>query len=116
MKKLVAGIMAFCVFAGAVPVNSVKFVDNSITASAKELGVLTYEKSSDYVVITGCDKSVESVNIPAEIEGLPVTAIGEIAFYCCSALTEITIPDSVTYTCNFLREAKSHCCSSSRHR
>lgn len=34
--------------------------------------------------------------IPTEIEGKPVTSIGQAAFASCDALTSITIPDSVT--------------------
>ncbi len=36
------------------------------------------------------------VEIPEEIDGKPVTSIGAYAFYNCTDLTEITIPDSVT--------------------
>jgi hypothetical protein len=35
-------------------------------------------------------------NIPPSIDGIPVTAIGEQAFYHYSSLTGITLPDSVT--------------------
>lgn len=37
-----------------------------------------------------------TLEIPSEIDGYPVNAIGEAAFYFCSSITEVTIPDSVT--------------------
>ena len=37
-----------------------------------------------------------SYTIPSTINGLPVTSIGEGAFYQCFSLTSVTIPDSVT--------------------
>lgn len=45
--------------------------------------------------ITGCDKTVTQLIIPAEIGGVPVTAIGDRAFANCESLTSITIPNSV---------------------
>ena len=42
---------------------------------------------------TGSDSVVE---IPAEINGLPVTKIGAGAFDSCAKLTKIRIPDSIT--------------------
>lgn len=57
---------------------------------------LTYKKYDDHIAITSCDKLAETVEIPAEIEGLPVTVIGELAFSLCKKLKTVTIPDSVT--------------------
>ena len=60
--------------------------------------------------VTDCDPDVTVANIPNYIEGVPVTAIGNSAFYNCYNLTSITIPDGVTtignsafYNCDSLR-------------
>ncbi len=57
---------------------------------------LSYKVFSDCVEITGCDKSISSITIPAEIEGKPVTRIGKNAFEWCLYLESINIPDNVT--------------------
>ena len=66
-------------------------------------GVLTYDifktniyEPYEYVKITDCDESAVSVNIPAEINGLPVVSIYFEAFQDCTSLESVTIPDSVT--------------------
>lgn len=46
--------------------------------------------------ITSSDKTVTEADIPAEIYGVPVTAIGEYAFTRRYELNRVTIPDSVT--------------------
>jgi len=39
----------------------------------------------------------ESVSVPDEIQGLPVTLIGDLAFSNCQSLVNVTIPCSVEY-------------------
>ena len=59
---------------------------------------LAYTLSSDgmYYSVTGKGTCTDTyVVIPSTYNGLPVTSIGEHAFYACSNLTKVTIPSSV---------------------
>ena len=67
-----------------------------IQANANQLdNGLWYTVYADHVEITGYSGKATEFVIPAEIEGLPVTVIGKLAFQC-SDLISISIPDSVT--------------------
>ena len=57
---------------------------------------LHYEVIGTTVIITNCNDSAVSVNIPNRIDGLRVTSIGNGAFDYCSSLTSIEIPNSIT--------------------
>ena len=102
MKKVIAGLMAFTMLCGSAYADNgiVCNIANTVSVSAKELtlenGLKYYEKSGTTITITGCDESATKVEIPAEIDGLPVTKIENSAFKDCTSLTEIIIPNSVT--------------------
>ena len=71
--------------------------DTDPTPTPGILDKLTYEIEDGKVTITDCDTSLSGdIVLPSKIEGKPVTSIGDDAFYKCSSLTSITIPDSVT--------------------
>jgi len=55
-----------------------------------------YRIDAGAVTITRYRGSGGAVNIPGTINGLPVTSIGGHAFFGCTGLTSITIPNSVT--------------------
>ena len=58
---------------------------------------LLYTKVGNTITITGSNpKASGNLVIPATIENLPVTLIGEGAFTNCTSLTSVTIPNSVT--------------------
>lgn len=92
-----------------------------LTALCACTNKISFRQDSDGYIITGCGKSIESLTIPSEYNGLPVTEIddnaffdrsnlqsvtfandsklqriGSYAFANCSSLKEITIPSSVT--------------------
>jgi BspA type Leucine rich repeat region (6 copies) len=64
-------------------------------ADAQVTNGFGYTNVSGSITITGYDCSSNVVVIPAFINGLPVTRIGESAFYQCTNLTEVLLPDSV---------------------
>ena len=66
-------------------------------AASEKYDIYTYEVGSDgTVTITDCDSSAQgAITIPSQIDGKPVTSIGDYAFNYCRSLTSITIPNSV---------------------
>src|ERR1700734_2731404 len=55
-----------------------------------------YSTNNGTVTITAYTGSGGAVIIPGRINFLPVTSIGDRAFFFCSSLTSVTIPKSVT--------------------
>ena len=106
LKKILAVVSALCMLCAVVPFSEKYVPETAISASAEDTEEYTegtyenleYMKYADYIEISGCtdEETVTEINIPAEIDGLPVTSIVDWAFYDCSGLTAITIPESVT--------------------
>ena len=70
-----------------------------MTAQAEEsktYGDFTYEEAKDGITITKYKGDKKKVVIPDKINGTEVTSIGDSAFWNCSSLTSITIPEGVT--------------------
>ena len=82
-KKLLGLLMFFClgiILSGAISVNA-----------------LGYKLSDNEITITFCDLSTNGqVDVPANIDGYPVTKIGDNAFKNCTKLDKVTLPATVT--------------------
>jgi len=90
MKKALSFILAVVLVASVLPF--------SLTASAEISGYYTYSISKGKATITDVSTSISGdVTIPNNLGGYPVTCIEDYAFSSCTGLTNITIPDSVTY-------------------
>jgi len=64
--------------------------------------ILKWTTTNEEVSINNCEtEATGELIIPDTIEGKPVTNIGNQAFFGCTNLTSITIPDSVTSIGNF---------------
>ena len=89
MKRLLSTFLAMVMIFACVPFTVFAAEDNSLWKYIIVDGEVTIKK---YI---GTESVVE---IPAEIEGYPVTTIASQAFYLCR-LSELSIPDSITYFC-----------------
>ncbi len=104
MKKhrLTALTAALCLLCTAIPMTGLPGNEMSIAAATEEeptYGILTYSVEDGCVTITGCESTTEPVEIPTEIDGMPVTKIGSTAFYGAE-FTSIVIPEGVTTICS----------------
>ncbi len=91
-KRILAFVMALAVAEGGVDVR----VYAEGTEGVTEEGLRYFINEDDSTVtITGYSGSRIGVEIPLSIEGIPVTAIADKAFYGCRKIPVITIPDSV---------------------
>lgn len=88
MKKILAVLVALCIFLVKVPVNAGTWgTYGDLRCEIQENGTVS---------IVGCDRKVTSVSIPSQIDGKPVTEIRTRAFQDCKDLSKITIPSSVS--------------------
>ena len=99
-KRLLCLCLAVALLCSVLPVASASalysaYFENYDVAYPVEGGQIYFDKDIGAVIF--CDRTVTSVDIPAEIDGVPVTKIIQGSFYRCENLTSVTIPETVTY-------------------
>jgi hypothetical protein len=63
--------------------------------ASADAGDFTYTSAGGEVTITGYTGAGGAVTIPGTIDGLPVTRLGDFAFYCLIGVTSVEIPSGV---------------------
>lgn len=88
-------------------VELVPVLEKPATTTANPASNFRYAKSDGKVTITGTKVKEDNIVIPSEVDGLPVTSIGNEAFSGCSGLMSVMIPESVTN----IGDGAFFCCS-----
>lgn len=89
MKKIKFMIPAFAI-------SAITFLNGFNVYGSEYCDSITYIVSEKEVVITGYTGNPVIINLPSQIDGLPVTEIRENAFYKCGTIKEVIIPKSVS--------------------
>ena len=90
IKQILSAILVAVMLIGIMPITS--FAEDG----EKTFGYLKYEISDGEVTIKDCDAAVAGkIEIPASIDGYPVTKIYPGAFGNCANITEFYIPESI---------------------
>ncbi len=66
-------------------------------ASAEEIAALTFTVKDGKATISSADTGATVIEIPAEYEGVPVTAVGQNAFISCYNITEFVVDENSEY-------------------
>ena len=97
MNRLTKTLLTFIAVFALILTAFTLISPSPVSAAETDSGAV-YEISEDgtYVIITGYSEEFPKIEIPSEIDGLPVTEIAKNAFTNNVDLYSIVIPDSVT--------------------
>ncbi len=99
MKKALSLMLALVLAFGVLVSVPVAELPLSISANAVSAGDFSFSLNTDgeSYTLSGCNTSAQgNVVVPSQYNGLPVTVIGEKAFYNCKGISSVTISEGVT--------------------
>lgn len=68
----------------------------TVTVAGVLASDIEYQIDGDHIVITGYEGSAETLTIPEEIDGLPVTTIGAVSLWFNDHLKSVILPEGIT--------------------
>lgn len=98
-KRILASALALCL---AVPMTAsipeiYTSADDVVVSNVRFSGIYQYKDCGDHIEIMATSTTAEGeIEVPAEIDGLPVTSIGEHGLAGLAKVTSIKLPDTVT--------------------
>lgn len=87
-RRLLSIVLSLCMVLALMP--------QMVFAETTADGNFEYSVSGDEVKITKYTGSATEVTIPSTIDSKPVTSIEKHAFFGCTSLESVTIPNAVT--------------------
>ena len=102
MKRQLTAALTALAMLGSLALCAIMPAMTCVAAQAEEstvrevtVGELTFTIENGEATLTKAEKTIETAEIPAKVEGVPVTGIGYQAFIYRASLISVTIPASV---------------------
>lgn len=92
MKKFLSVIISITLLLSVFSVSATVYAESTNKVS----GDFKYAIAEGQAVITGYTGSAKEVNIPSELDGITVTALGEKLFNNNKSIEKVTLPDTLT--------------------
>ena len=94
-KKFLSALLAVLIVMSLSSISALAAESNTDVAYAVEGGNIYFEKTTG--IITDCDNTVTKAVIPAKIEGVAVTDIGNNAFNNCEKHSSLTLTEPTSF-------------------